>query len=358
MRVLVVTNMYPSETHPVFGAFVARQVKSLRRAGVDVDVVVNEQKSIGPIVNLAKYVSLAGRAARVGAGGSYDLVHAHYLYPTAIIGAWTARRARAPLVLTAHGNDVDNAANSRLAGGVRRALHDAAAIVAVSRYLAARLGERFGVEPECVDVIDCGVETEVFRPLAKAAARASVSLPDGERIVLFVGHLIEAKGIATLLAAHRRMLADGQQALLVVAGEGELATAVESAARDPDTRGLVRSLGRVPHEQMATLMTAADVVCVPSNKEGFGLVAVEAMACGVPVVASDVGGLPEIVADGSNGLLVPPADPDRLAVALASILQARNMEAFAETARRTALGHSLETQTSKLVKVYERLVRP
>jgi len=253
---------------------------------------------------------------------------------------------------------VDNAATSRLAGPVGKALSSATAIVAVSDYLAGRLADQFPVSREEIDVIDCGVDTDTFRPAEKADARLIVDLPADAAVVLFAGHLAESKGIGTLLAAHRRLVAEGQSALLVVVGDGPMAPDVAAAGRDPAVKGLVRAIGEVRHDEMPHYFTAADVVCVPSHREGFGLVALEAMACGVPVVASDIGGLPEIVIDGSNGRLVPPADPDRLAATLGDILGGGEQADLASEARRTALEHSISSQTNKLIALYEGLVAP
>lgn len=358
MKVLVISNMYPSETYPVFGAFVKRQVEALRALGIEVDVVGNSQKAAGVIINLPKYARLTRRAMRAAKSGGYDLVHAHFIYPTSIIGRWASKRAHAPLVLTAHGNDVDNAAGSRLAKPVGKALSSAAAIVTVSDYLARRLAEQFPVDLEDIDVIDCGVDTDVFKPADRGDARVISDLPTDAKVVLFAGHLAESKGIGTLLAAHRKLVAEGHNALLVVVGDGPMAPEVAVAAREPGVKGLVRAVGEVRHDEMPHWFAAADVVCVPSHREGFGLVALEAMACGTAVVATDVGGLSELVVDGHNGRLVPPADPDRLAGVLERVLAGDDSAAMTEAALRTAHAHGLAAQAEKLAAVYRSLLAP
>lgn len=358
MKVLVISNMYPSDRYPIYGAFVARQVESLRAAGVDIEVVANRERESGPLTNLVKYARLVARSRRALRRGPFDLIHAHYLYPTAVIAAWVSRRAHAPLVLTAHGDDVENAARSRLAGRVAGALTTAAAVVAVSNHLADLLVERFGVDRDSIEVIDCGVDTELFRPMEKADARLLVDLPAETKVVLYAGHLSEAKGVRTVIGAHRKLVAEGLNALLVVIGDGPLAGEVAGAAREPQVKGLVRAEGEVRHSDMPHWFAAADVVCVPSHREGLGLVALEAMACGTPVVASDVGGLAEIVSDGRNGLLVPPADPDRMAGAIGRLLDGATASKMGEAARRTAAGHSLGTQAAKLAALYGSIASP
>ncbi len=352
MRVLVISNMYPSDASPVFGAFVSRQVDALRAAGVQVELAVNLERANGPIANLLKYLRLGYRARRAAASQP-DIVHAHYLLPTAIFGGWASKRAKAPLLLTAHGDDVDNAAASGLRDRVARALRSASAIVAVSEHLGLRLRERFDIDASRLHVLDCGVDTSLFKPLDKSDARVLCDLPLEAKIVVYGGHLSEAKGIWTLLSAHEKLIADGEEVLLVVAGEGPLERDVQ-VARDR-SRGRLRVLGEVPHQEMPLLFSAADVVSVPSHREGFGLVALESLACGTPVVASDVGGLPEVVRHGVTGRLVAPADPEALADALLQMLQTPPAS-FEEAARRTAEEHSLERTAARLVEIYESVL--
>lgn len=348
MRILVISNMYPSEASPVFGAFVQRQVEALRRAGVEVMLATNANRSSGPMANLAKYGTLTLRARGMASQGA-ELVHAHYLLPTAIIGDLASWRRDLPLVLTAHGDDIDNSANSRLSGRIGIALGRASAVLCVSRYLAGRLREHFDVDPSRIHVLDCGVETSRFKPMPQDDARVLADLPAGTKVVLFAGHLSDSKGLGTLLAAHRRIVAEGEEVVLAVAGDGPLAGELE-AARER-SKGMIRVLGEVSHEKMPALFSAADLACVPSHREGFGLVALESLACGTPVVASDVGGLPEIVRHGATGQLVPPADPDALADALLQMLE-NPPQSFEEAARRTAREHSLDCTVSKLIGIY------
>jgi len=354
MKILVVSNMYPSKSSPVFGGFVQRQVEALRRAGVEVELAVNTISATGLAVNAVKYAALSRRARRA-ARADLDLVHGHYLYPTAVIAERAASGAGRPLVLTAHGDDVDNAANSRLAGRIKRALDRAQAVVCVSEYLAARLMERFGTPREKIHVIDCGVDTELFHPMDRKDARLLADLPEGARVVLFAAHLREAKGVRTMLAAHERLVAERDDVLLAVAGDGPLAGEVEKAAREGRMRGKIRVLGEVSHYRMGVYYAAVDVVCVTSEREGFGLVALESLASGTPVVASDVGGLPEIVTEGLAGRLVPPSDPDAVAKAVLGLLQHRPA-GLADAAARLTSEHSLERVTERLVSLYRSLI--
>jgi glycosyltransferase involved in cell wall biosynthesis len=293
MRVVFVTTSWPRGPEDHAGRFVADLAERLQARGVEVDVVApgvyrDFGLAYGPgvVANLrrrpwAAPAMLASMARAVRAAArSADVVHAHWL-PTAV-PAWLARR---PLVVTLHGSDV--ALARRAPALARPILRRARAVIAVSEALAAdarRLGARE------VHVVPNGVEIP-------AEVGEEADPPE----VLFVGRLSPEKGIEDLVAA-----ADGLN--LVVLGDGPLRARVPGA------------LGFVSREELARRYDRAAVVVCPSRREGFGLACAEAMAHGRPVVASAVGGLQDLVADGETGILVPPRDPRALREALERLL--------------------------------------
>ncbi len=296
MRVLVLTTSYPRTADDVAGVFVRDAVEHLRGAGVDVEVVSPSSfrhfglayghgivgnlkrrpwKALLLPLFLASYSRAARRAAR-----DADLVHAHWL-PSAL----PALKTRKPFVLQLWGTDVELAARARWAARplVRRArivLCPSEALAVAARGLGAR----------DVRVVPSGV-----------AIPAEVGEPDEPPHVLFVGRLSEEKGILELLEA-----TEGIPRLIV--GDGPLRDRV------PDAVGFVP-----PREVSAYYERAAVVVC-PSRREGYGVVAREAMAHGRPVVAAAVGGLTDAVEDGVTGLRVPPRDPAALRAAIETLL--------------------------------------
>ncbi|MBI5487807.1 MAG: glycosyltransferase family 4 protein [Deltaproteobacteria bacterium] len=212
----------------------------------------------------------------------------------------------------------------------RRAVFSgAAAVFAVSRFTADAV-RALGVPAERISVVPNGVDRARFRPGDSWELRRRLGLA-GRRVVLSAGRLVPRKGVDTLIEAFGVVHAVFPGAVLVIAGEGpdrERLAAMARARRVP-----VRFLGRVPDEELPALYGMADVFALAAREEpggdveGFGLVLLEAAACGTPCVASRSGGVPDAVDDGRSGLLVPPGDAGELAVALLRVLGDRPLRA-------------------------------
>jgi D-inositol-3-phosphate glycosyltransferase len=186
-----------------------------------------------------------------------------------------------------------------------------------------------------VDVIPCGTDVSNFRPISKAEARKQLGIQAGEKVILYVGRFDRRKGIETLVRATselRSQLEQGEEInpknlkLLIVGGsdpqeaDGAERQRIEQIVTDLDLSANTEFIGMVGHDRLPLYYTAADVCVIPSHYEPFGLVAIEAMACGTPVVASAVGGLKFTVISEETGLLVPPHDPSGFACAIGRIL--------------------------------------
>lgn len=229
----------------------------------------------------------------------FDLLHAHFLVPQGAVCALT--RGHVPLVVSVHGSDLSALPRADV---VRRAVLARAAIVTVNGEATRReLVARFPEVAAKVRTLPMGFDPELFRGKPAAA--------HGDPILAFVGRMTKEKGLSTLLEAFERLVADGRRLRLVVGGEGP-----ERARPCPG----VTYLGRLSPSSVASLFREAAVVVVPSLVEAQGLVAVEAMAAGVPLVASRVGGLAELVGDEERGWLAPPGDATGLADAIARAL--------------------------------------
>ena len=176
----------------------------------------------------------------------------------------------------------------------------------------------------------------------------------GERRVLFVGRLERVKGIEYLIDAFRMICKKHDDVVLEIAGDGSLSTFLRKTVfSDPIIRNRVRFLGRIPHEHIHKLMKKSTFLVLPSLSEGLPLTVLEAMASGLPVIASRVGGIPEIVVDGHNGLLVPPRSVERLAFAMDRLLS--NPSLIIELGRR-AREVAEKYRISKVTDAYERLI--
>ena len=353
-RVLLVSNMWPSDENPVYGGFVARQVAALRSLGVPVTVVANTDARTGAARSIAKYHSLARRARRAAREGDFDIVVGHYLYPTAGMARSAARIAGAKLVLVVHGTDARSVMRrDPYAAASRRALATADLVVTVSDALAAQLRASPGLPEGARTVtIHMGIDEATFAP--DGSARTALGVASDERVVLFVGNLVEVKGLDVLQEAFSTLVRAGSADRLVIVGGGVLRdTLVAWADSDPVVAGRVTLTGRLSAAEVARWMAAADVFVLPSRHEGLGLVLLEAMACGTPCVASAVGGVPEVL-DVSTGVLVAPGDALALGAAIERVLAA-GKESYREACLRSAAGQGSVAQAEALLAEVQRV---
>jgi len=243
-----------------------------------------------------------------------------WLYPDGVTAARIARVLGIPLVLKAHGTDVNQPWRAGMTGRrLRAAVADASSLVLVSRALAQRAAE-IGLDVTRAEVIYNGVASDRFSPRDRAECRRVLGLSPADRLLLFVGNLKSAKGCVDFLSAAPAVLRAQPTAKFCFVGSGVAEQALRTLA---DRLGVTAALvlaGRQQHEKIVTWMGASDLVALPSHAEGVPNVLLEAMACGRPVVATNVGGIPEIVGP-SSGRLVPPHDPDALSAALIEVLE-------------------------------------
>jgi glycosyltransferase involved in cell wall biosynthesis len=296
MRVVVLTTSYPRTEDDVAGVFVRDAVEHLRDAGVEVEVVSpasfrhfglayghgivgNLRRSPWKVLLVPAFLASYARAARRAARGA-DLVHAHWL-PSAL----PALATRRPFVLQLWGTDVE--LSRRLPWAVRPLVRRARLVLCSSVALASGAHDLGATE---VRVVPSGV-----------AIPDDVLEPEEPPHALFVGRLSTEKGILEFVDATEGMPR-------VIVGDGPLRDRVPGA------------LGFVPREELARCFQRAALVACPSRREGYGVVAREAMAHARPVVATSVGGLVDAVEDGVTGLLVPPGDPSALRGAIQSLL--------------------------------------
>ena len=247
----------------------------------------------------------------------YDIVHVHWPMPMALLG-WAAQRGRPmPMVTTFYGIEL-RWVQSRLPflrWLVRRAARSSAQAVAISSYTARELRKFVDIP---IEVIPYTAELPPAAPIAPTAER-------GERSILFVGRLIERKGVAHLIRALGTVRRDAP-ARLVIVGDGPERAKLEQVANETRVAQYVDFRGRVSDDALRLAYASADAFVLPSvldarqDTEGLGVVLLEAMNYGVPVIASDIGGITDIVQHEKTGLLVPPGDEAALASALSRVL--------------------------------------
>ena len=259
---------------------------------------------------------------------SYDLIHSHY-WLSGAAGRQLAAEWDVPHITMFHTlGEVKNRARSSEHEPQRRINEEAEIVRTVGRIVVGSEHERdlladlYGADPERVAIVPLGVDLDHFRPMPQAEARAALGLGE-QKIILFVGRVEPLKGLDILIKAVAQMSEESNFVLLIVGADastnGELAY-LQRLAADLGVASRVRFVGAVDHEQMPLYYSAADVCAVPSYYESFGLVAVEAMACGLPVVAARVGGLVSTVRHGETGYLIPWQSPEPYAERLELLL--------------------------------------
>jgi glycosyltransferase involved in cell wall biosynthesis len=377
MRVLMVTSSYPKYPGDVTAPFIEAIARGVAERGHDVEVVLpwhpELRRDAGEPVafHAYRYAPLARWAlwgyaqslesdVRIRKGmylllplvalalrrlvserlrsERYDVVHAHWLVPNAVLVDDLARLHGAALVVSLHGSDVFVAERKRwLRGAVGSCLGRAGAVTACSGDLHQR-ALRLGADPARVRTVPYGVDLERFHPgAAREEMRAQLGTPPGRLLLLAVGRLVEKKGFRHLIEAAAR--APGWH--LAIAGEGDLGPALRRLASESGAE--VHFAGALERSAIQTALASADAVAVPSvrdaagNVDGLPNVLLEAQASGRAVVASRVAGIPEVVSDGENGLLVPPGDAGALTAALHRLADATLRRRLGETARAGAL---------------------
>ncbi len=268
---------------------------------------------------------LIERAKQILEGDRFDLIHAHdWLVGRAAIELKT--RYELPLVTTIHatemgrGGALDDSYRKKIHATERLLTESSERVICCSNYMVHHVQDVLGTPADRIHVIPNGVDPEKFerQPLGTIQNRPS----QGNRhTVLFVGRLVKEKGVSTLLQAIKDLKTQGSQTNLIVIGDGPMREDLSREALDLGIDGNVRFTGFVDSSTLVSSYRSSDVCVLPSLHEPFGMVALEAMAAGTPIIVSDVGGLSEIVEDGVTGLKVPPNDHTLLAHTIRKLLE-------------------------------------
>lgn len=386
MRILAVTNLYPSPLDPSRGTFNRLQFRAL--AGENSVQVISAIPWVDELVARVRRKGSLPRSRRVacdgivvdhprflytpkilrGRHGNFywrsirpaferalaefrpDLVFATWAYPDGWAAVHLGHEAGLPVVIKVHGCDVlwGLSHHPSKHQGTREALRKADAIVAVSGDLADHV-VKFGVDPGRVKVVYNGIDLERFHPSDRSTARKCLGLDGSERILLCVANLWAVKGLDLLIDACARLAREGHRFKCYIVGSGPCEAQLRKQIAQRGVGETVCLLGGLPHAALPDWYRAANVFVLPSRSEGVPSVLLEAIACGTPFVATAVGGVPEVAHLG-HGRLVPPDDAERLAEALAASLHApaptpggtANVRSYAQgAAELTELFHSL-----------------
>ena len=400
-RGLLITRLFPLSKSPGLGIFLERQIRALRPFEVEFDVLVVRPRAPWPLYYLpswrqyapdnrplpradsklafARYLRPAGRwfAALEGRAiyaslrsaasqwqreRPYDLILSGSMYPEVEAAAELAERFGLPLAALAIGSDVrvyapaSPGAERRLA----QVLERVELPLAASRELAQRLRQ---IAPGAAEprVVYLARDERAFSPLAdRNPLRAELGLEKDAIVGCYVGALWESKGIPELASALPDLLRRHPKFQLIALGEGAEGAALAAAARAAGRPAAVRLTGPLPPAQVPRFLNAGDFFVFPSRSEGMPQAVLEAMSCGLPVVATRVGGIPEAVLDGETGILVAPRDSSALRAAIERMIQDRDFRrAAGQASRSRVLEHfDTETHTRALAQALRDLANP
>jgi teichuronic acid biosynthesis glycosyltransferase TuaC len=338
LRLLTFTTLFPDRERPNHGIFVENRLRHLVGTGAAISTVLApvpffpfrsrrlgewgrlarvppREERHGLVVHHPRYVVIprAGMSlaplllyaasrralARLIAGGlAFDLIDAHYVYPDGVAAVWLGRHFGKPVVITGRGSDLTELPDYRVPRWfIRRALADADGLIGVSAALRARMVE-LGAEPSCTITLRNGVDTSAFYPVDRDQARAALGLT-GPALVS-VGSLIPRKGHDRAIEA----MVELPEFTLLIVGVGPERAALEALITRLGLGARVRLLGARPHAELPRFYGAADASVLASSREGWANVLLESMACGTPVVASNIPGNPEVVQEWAAGLVI------------------------------------------------------
>jgi teichuronic acid biosynthesis glycosyltransferase TuaC len=348
IRALLFSTLYPSSVRPVHGIFVETRLRELLKSGeVETKVIAPvpwfpfKAKVFGEYaqfastpefearngvdvyhpryflppkvgMNVAPYT--LARAALptirklIDGGYDFDLIDAHYYYPDGVAASFIAKALGKPFVVTARGTDLNLIPEyEKPRKLILETAERASASIGVCKALMDRLAE-LGADPVKLHTLRNGVDLERFKPVDRKYARQQLGLPADQRIFLSVGHLVERKGNHIAIEAMAKLC----EGILLIAGSGPELGRLQQMATQLGVDNRVRFLGQIANDQLSTWYSAADALFLCSSREGWANVLLESMACGTPVVATDIWGTPEVVSSPTAGRLMS----DRSATAL------------------------------------------
>ena len=293
-------------------------------------------------------------AKQLRKGYKFSLIHAQFMDTPAYIGVLLKEEFGTPFVVTGHGWDVYDLPfrDEWHRNQAKQVLDKADQIITVSKSNAEKLME-LGIQSQKLNIIPNGYDDKIFKPIPSEEARKRLNLPVDKKILLSVGSLVEVKGHTYLIDATQTILKNQKDLLLIIVGSGPLEADLRKKAKKLGLNEKILFVGEKEHEEIPIWMNACDLFVLPSLNESFGVVLIEAMACGKPVIGTHVGGVPEIISNEKVGVLISPKDPETLAMAVLEALSKKwNVEKILEHAKH----YSWDNIAKQMLSVYQRVL--
>lgn len=350
MNILTLSHVFPNSQQPNYGIFIANRVRRLAQSGIahirviapvawhPFDSIYSNQgghrTQIPPIENLGPftidyprylvipklgfpiapilmYMSISRHILRLQQKGyRFDLINAHFFYPDGVVAVMLGRRFSKPVVVTGRGSDLNRHAELPVIGHmIRWALSQSDWTITVSNALKVR-AIALGAPMERVTFLRNGVDLEHFRPTLRDETRRRLALT--RTTLLSVGNLVELKGHDLVIRAMKEL----QDLQLIIIGAGPAKAKLQDLVDRLNLSDRVHLLGTIPHSELPAYYSAADIFVLASSREGWPNVLLEAMACGTPVVATRVGGVPEIITAKNAGIVVDARTSEAIVAAV------------------------------------------
>ena len=359
-KVFVISNMYPSSKHLSFGIFVKNQVDALKKEKVDVIVAANDNPATGKKNTILKYSKWALNVFSQALGNrkQISITHAHYVFPSGVFSYMLKKVFNIPYIVTAHGGDIERMAkkSAKIRKWTQKILQESSHVIAVGPVLADQIENDFNIPRDKILICSMGVNREVFHPAEQKDVRKKLGIKEDDFIFLFVGNVIKQKGVEELLHAFKQVRESTDRPVkLVVIGSRRDQNFIQSL--EPLVDGSVKFMDPLEQTDLVKWFQASDVFVLPSHIEGFGLVALEAIAAGTPVIASRVGGLVSLLENGA-GHLVEAQNADALASEMLNALNTPKEQYYnTGAAGDILLIHDANEITKRVIGLYESAIK-
>jgi teichuronic acid biosynthesis glycosyltransferase TuaC len=394
MNVLIVSRLYPLPKDPVLGIFVEEEARELARLcnvkvvspvpwfpplkllpkwydysqlplremrkGLEIHrprTMMFPRNILFLLLGFSFYLALRRWVDETNGDFPIDLIHAHTAYPDGFAAVMLGKALDLPTIITLHGGDVTLHFQHYFGRKLGLwAVSSASHVLVVSESLRRTVVDDYGADREKITVIPNGVDVTRFEPIPQREAQNRLGLGADSFRMLYVGAITRSKGIEYLLRALRLLRKSQASAELVLVGEGDYQRQAMSLADEMGIAGSVTFAGQRPNEEIPLWMNACDLLVLPSLAEGFGVVLIEAMACGRPVVATACGG-PEDIVTPQTGILVPPGDEFALSQALLDALSTGTRFSPDVIRQRAVDNYALDRISSRIMELYRQVLQ-
>lgn len=349
--------MYPSPKDPTFGIFIKNLIEAVKKdRDFKIIIVANKIRKGGFIYSPIKYLIFLMKTFYNSLFSKFDVIFAHYLFPTGFLALIPHYLKRKPLVLMAHGTDIWLAEEFKtLRRLIGFSLRRSEKIIAVSHDLAKRIKRLYALNSDKITIASCGIDTRLFSPMDKLKAREELNLPMDKKIILFIGNLIKVKNLPHLLKAFAEIVSLSSEFILIIIGEGPLKEALLKMSEELNLSNLIKWENFKEHQDLPKWYSASDLFVMPSYSEALSLVCLESLACGVPVIAYKHKVFSEYIKDGENGFLVNVEDSKVFSQKIINLFNDENLYRNIEIkCRESALSYDISLEADKIKKILKQ----